>query len=34
MSLYNIIQENLDKIDWAELSKNPKPLFIKWRQNI
>ena len=26
MSLYNIIQENLDKINWDKLSKNPNAL--------
>ena len=26
MSLYNIIQENIDKLDWELLSLNPKPL--------
>ena len=26
MTLYNIIQENLYKINWKYLSENPKPL--------
>ena len=34
MSLYYYIQDNLNRIDWYRLSENPKPLFIKWRQNI
>ena len=34
MTLNNYIQENLDKLNWHALSANPKPLFIKWHQNI
>ena len=33
-SAINILEQNLDKIVWKFLSKNPKPLFIKWRQNV
>ena len=26
MSLYNIIQENIDKLDWSKLSSNPNAI--------
>jgi hypothetical protein len=28
------LEKHVDKVNWSLLSENPKPLFIKWRQNV